>query len=175
MQVAARSGDVIKVNTRASWHSPTRGYVLSTYSAEEIDLIAVFCPEPRSYYLLPIEQFEGQSQVHLRLAPARNRQRAALHFASQYELGAVAQLAERLAGSEEARGSNPLSSTSEAGCPVVVGAHEFRNRFGWYMQRAAGGERFLVTRRGRGFARMLPPDEQPKLSTAPIRLPMKRR
>jgi prevent-host-death family protein len=38
-----------------------------------------------------------------------------------------------------------------------VGAHEFRNRFGWFMQRAAAGERFLVTRRNKPFARLLPP------------------
>jgi prevent-host-death family protein len=39
----------------------------------------------------------------------------------------------------------------------VVGAHQFRNLFGWYMQRAVGGESFLVTRRGKPFARLLPP------------------
>jgi len=36
----------------------------------------------------------------------------------------------------------------------VVGAHEFRNRFGWYMERAAVGEEILVTRRGRPQLRL---------------------
>jgi prevent-host-death family protein len=36
----------------------------------------------------------------------------------------------------------------------VVGAHEFRNRFGWYMQRAAAGEEILVTRRGKPSLRL---------------------
>jgi prevent-host-death family protein len=173
---AERRGDVIKLRIRSSWHSPTRGYVLSTYSRNEIDVIAAFCPDPRSCYLLPIEQFEGQSMVHLRLGPARNGQRAALHFASQYELGAVAQLAERRGGTAKAGGSNPPSSTPRSDSHEAVGAHEFRNRFGWYMQRAAGGERFLVTRRGHAFVRLLPAQEPAdQLSTAPIRLPMKRR
>jgi prevent-host-death family protein len=36
----------------------------------------------------------------------------------------------------------------------VVGANEFRNRFGWYMERAAAGEEFYVQRRGRPYVRM---------------------
>jgi len=36
----------------------------------------------------------------------------------------------------------------------VVGAHEFRNRFGWYMERAAAGEAILVTRRGKPHLRL---------------------
>jgi prevent-host-death family protein len=39
----------------------------------------------------------------------------------------------------------------------TVGAHEFRNRFGWYMDRAAAGDTFDVTRHGRAFARLSPP------------------
>jgi prevent-host-death family protein len=30
-----------------------------------------------------------------------------------------------------------------------VGAHDFRNRFGLFMQRASLGEKFFVTRRGK--------------------------
>jgi len=37
-----------------------------------------------------------------------------------------------------------------------VGAHEFRNHFGWYMQRAAAGESFDVTRRGKPYVRLVP-------------------
>ena len=42
----------------------------------------------------------------------------------------------------------------------MVGAHEFRNRFGWYMERAAAGESFVITRRGKPLA-CLSPTEQP--------------
>jgi prevent-host-death family protein len=93
--------------------------------------------------------------MHLRLAPTRNGQRAGLHFAEDYPLGAVAQLAERAPGRREARGSNPLSSTSSEDSRTVVGAHEFRNRFGWYMERAAAGEPILITRRGKAHLRLV--------------------
>jgi len=36
----------------------------------------------------------------------------------------------------------------------VIGAHEFRNRFGWYAERAAAGESILVTFRGRPHLRL---------------------
>ena len=36
----------------------------------------------------------------------------------------------------------------------MVGAHEFRNRFGWYMERAAAGESIVVTHRGRPQIRL---------------------
>jgi hypothetical protein len=57
----------------------------------------------------------------------------------------------------EVRGSSPLSSTSldpDSYAPAEVGAHEFRNRFGWYMERAAAGEEIRVSR-GRPYVRLL--------------------
>ena len=46
--------------------------------------------------------------------------------------------------------SRPATSTPSGphAAPVAVGAHEFRNRFGCYMERAAGDE-LLVTHRSR--------------------------
>jgi prevent-host-death family protein len=41
-----------------------------------------------------------------------------------------------------------------------VGANRFRNHFGYWMERAAGGEEILITRRGRRYARLGPPDSQ---------------
>jgi prevent-host-death family protein len=104
--------------------------------------------------------------VHLRLNPPRNGQRAALNWAAEYQLdGAVAQLGERRRGTPEATGSSPVSSTPQ-GAYETVGAHEFREQFGWYMQRASRGERFAITRRGKPFARLLPPHDQLDLSVA---------
>jgi len=37
----------------------------------------------------------------------------------------------------------------------TVGAHEFRNHFGYYMEQAAGGTEVLVSKRGRPFVRLL--------------------
>ena len=81
------------------------------------------------------------------------------NLAEDYEFtGAVAQLGERVAGSHEVRGSSPLSSISTApGSGLDLGAHEFRERFGYYMERAAAGEDILIRRHGRPFARLSPP------------------
>jgi prevent-host-death family protein len=152
---ASLQDDVIRVSVRGSWFSPGRGYVRSAYSGTEVDAVAAYCQARRECYLLPIDVIAGQTQVHLRLAPARNGQRAALHLAADYPLGAVAQLEERLAGSEEVRGSSPLSSTSPR-LAETVGAHEFRNRFGWYLERAAAGEEIRISRHGRAHARLCP-------------------
>lgn len=58
----------------------------------------------------------------------------------------------------EVRGSSPLSSTQDAAAPdpVSVGAHEFRNRFGYYLERAAGGAEVAISRHGRPYARLVP-------------------
>jgi prevent-host-death family protein len=48
---------------------------------------------------------------------------------------------------------------------VTVGAHEYRNHFGWYMERAAAGETFLITRRGKPYARLTAPQDQLEIPT----------
>jgi hypothetical protein len=142
-------------------HSPTRGYVKTTYSADEIDMIGVYCGELDSCYLLPVEQFAGQSIVTLRLRETKNRQRAALNWAVDHEFrGAVAQLEERCRGTAEVRGSSPLSSIEETpgdSHSVEVGAHVFRNHFGYYMECATAGQTILVRRRGKPYACLGPP------------------
>jgi prevent-host-death family protein len=50
---------------------------------------------------------------------------------------------------------------------VDVGAHEFRNHFGYYMDVAAVGNQILVRRHGRPFVRLLaatapPPAQEPR-------------
>ncbi len=153
-------GDTFKVRLESAYHSPTRGYVRAIYGADEIDAVAAYCDELGKCYLLPIRDFAGRTAVHLRVGPARNNQRASVHWATAYEFpGAVAQLEERLAGSEEVRGSSPLSSTADPSAPTKeesVGAHEFRNRFGVYLERVASGAEISVTRHGRPYARLVP-------------------
>ncbi len=89
------------------------GFVRGTYSADEIDAVAAYCHDTDMAYLLPIRECAGQSYVHLRLAPARNNQAVGVKWASQFEFGAVAQLGERLSGTQKVTGSSPVSSTSE--------------------------------------------------------------
>ena len=100
----------------------------------------------------PAPARQGGTGIHLRLSPPRNGQRACINLATQYELsGAVAQLEERRHGMAEVRGSSPLSSTSPEAVDeaIDVGAHRFRNHFGYYLEQAAAGRRIRVSRRGR--------------------------
>src|SRR4051812_44636529 len=115
------------------------------------------------------ELVAGKRQLHLRLNPPRNGQRACINLASEYRLGAIAQLGERSAGSRKVVGSSPTSSTPSADRTIVVGAHEFREKFAYWMERAAAGEEILITRRGRRYARLGPPD--PQLATRDIASP----
>jgi prevent-host-death family protein len=159
---APRHGDVVTVRLVTNRRGPA-GFVRTHYAAGEIDAVAAYCPNTDECYLLPAELVVDRTQLHLRLVPARNGQRASLHFASAYLLGAVAQLGERRLGRAEATGSSPVSSTPGGQgekSTETVGAHIFRNHFGWYMERAAAGDRFLVTRRGKPYVRLIPTVEQ---------------
>jgi prevent-host-death family protein len=148
-----RDAGVVKVNLQRCRHTPS-GYVYGSYSADEIDLVAVYCGALDRCYLLPISLAAGRRSIFLRLSPPRNGQRACIHREVDFRLtGAVAQGNERLSGRQEVVGSNPTSSTSAA---VEVGCHEFRNHFGYYLERAAAGEEVKISRRGRAYARLVP-------------------
>jgi prevent-host-death family protein len=147
---------VIKVNLTSTSCTPT-GYSRNTYAPGEVDLFAVYCGDQDRCYLLEAHELAGRRAIWLRLSEPRNGQRACVNLASDFSFdGAVAQLGERGAGSAQVRGSSPLSSTSFAP-PEVVGANQFRDRFGWYMERAAAGEVFEITRHGKPFVRITGP------------------
>jgi prevent-host-death family protein len=171
---ALRDG-VIAVRVSSSYHSPTRGYVKTTYDGSEIDAIGVYCGDLDRCYLLPVDLVAGRGMVHLRVERAKNNQRAALNWAADYELGAVAQLAERPNGIREAEGSNPSSSTPDSQStttPIEVGAHKFRNHFGYYMERAAGGTEIVIRRHGTPYARLSPAKRADSYSNRHRVLPM---
>ena len=147
-------GAVIKVNLVSSWCTPT-GYERRYYTENEIDLVAVYCEELGRCYLLPSKLVANRRGIDLRVKPPKNGQRACLNLAVDFELpGAVAQLEEHLHGMQGARGSSPLSSTPSQPEVVSVGANQFRNHFGYYIERAADGHEVLVTRRGRPYVRV---------------------
>lgn len=159
---------VICVRVGGSRHTPN-GYVTSTYTSDEVDAIAVYCGELAQTFLVPIEVAAGKRQLHLRLNSPRNSQRACINLASDYQLGAIAQLGERSAGSRKVVGSSPTSSTHSAdgdSSEITVGAHLFRNHFGYWMERAAAGDEILITRRGRRYACLGPPDRLATTDTA---------
>ena len=169
---ASLQAGVVVVRVRSSYHSPTRGYVRATYDGSQIDAVAVYCGDLDRCYLLPVDLFAGRGMVHLRLERAKNNQRAALNWAADYELGAIAQLEERLTGSQEVVGSSPTSSTSTfdvgltlkfpdrdcfADLKQTVGMDEFYAKLAQYVRRAEAGEETLVTRWGRPVAQLVPP------------------
>jgi prevent-host-death family protein len=157
---ANRKGDVIAVHLASSRRGPN-GYIRKNYSPAEIDAIGVYCGDLDRCFLIPIEDIPDRWAVQLRLAPPRNGQRAAVNFADEYELGAVAQWEERCRGTAEAGGSSPPSSTNRKYSIKSfeeVGAHQFRNHFGHFMERASQGAEVLVRRRGKPYARLCPPE-----------------
>ncbi len=109
---ANRRGDVVAIHVGTCRHSPTQGYLRTRYTAEEVEGIAAYCQDLDRCFFIPIRDFEGQTHLHLRLAPARNNQLVGVKLAADYPLGAVAQLGERCHGMAEVRGSSPLSSTA---------------------------------------------------------------
>jgi prevent-host-death family protein len=158
------AGAVIKVSLQ-TYCLTYAGQRRTSYTEDEIDLLAVYCGALDRCYLLPSALVANRREISLRLLPTLNRQRACVNLAEDFNLvGAVAQLEERDAGSVEARGSSPLSSTPSA---VDVGCHEFRNHFGYYLERAAAGAEIRISRRGRPYARLVPAEPaQPQLAAA---------
>src|SRR3954451_11991305 len=67
------NGECVVVRTGTSRLTPG-GYVRTTYSADEIDAIAIYCDALNRCFLMPIEELAGQSYLHLRIAPSRNNQ-----------------------------------------------------------------------------------------------------
>jgi PD-(D/E)XK endonuclease len=168
---ATHKGDVVHIHV-GRCRTRKRGYVRTTYQAGELDALAAYCQPLHKCYLLPAEMVVGRYSIQLRTAPARNMQRAAINFAADYELGAVAQLAERVGGTDEAEGSSPSSSTPEpagdagivfpdrdsfADLKQTVGMEEFDTKLGQYVRLAESGKEINVTRWGRSVARLVPP------------------
>jgi prevent-host-death family protein len=148
--------DVVVVSLAGSRLTPS-GYLRSPYTADEIDFFGVYCGELDRSFLVPVARAAGMHQLHLRLVPPRNGQRACITLADDFDFeGAIAQLGERRHGMAEVVGSSPTSSTPVAGPPTIVGSNRFRDHFGDWMDRAAAGEQVLVTRRGRPLVRLSP-------------------
>ena len=94
------------------------GLLTQLYSADEIDAFAASCADVNQCYLLPIEAFAGRRNIQLRLGPTKNNRAQGINWAKDYEFaatlgrrGAIAQLGERLAGSQKVAGSSPAGST----------------------------------------------------------------
>ena len=107
----ARMGNVVSVRLHSSRRITGGGHLRRSYEATDVDVLAGYCAELDTCYYLPISLVQGRRQLHLRLAPARNNQRTGLKWARHYQdIGAIAQLGERRAGSAKVAGSSPASS-----------------------------------------------------------------
>jgi hypothetical protein len=104
---ATRYDDIIIVRCYSARRA-REGLRRRLYTAAEIDAFAAYCAELDRCFFLPIEKFEGRSQLHLRLSATRNNQALGINWADDFDFaarlgdhrGAVAQLGERLAGSQ---------------------------------------------------------------------------
>ena len=93
------------------------GWKKTTYSAAEVDVIGAYCMELDRCFLIPIELVAARPTIQLRIAPTRNNQRRRINWADDFdfaakleEQGAIAQLEERLRGTQEVGGSSPPGS-----------------------------------------------------------------
>ena len=115
---AVQNGGVVTIRTRRCRRG-REGLIHRRYEAHEIDAIAAYCAQTNKCYLLPHEMSVERATVQLRLAACRNNQRTGVHWAQEYELGAtlarllgpIAQLGERLSGTQKVAGSSPAGST----------------------------------------------------------------
>lgn|SRR5438309_2800867 len=115
---AVHRGNVVAITCRTNRRGP-EGFIRRVYRDGEIDAIAAYCESVKACYLLPVELSVHRAAVQLRLAPTLNNQRQRVNWAQDFELGAtlrrlqgpIAQLGERVAGSDEVVGSSPTGST----------------------------------------------------------------
>ena len=110
---ATTRGNAVVVRARTSRRGPGGRLIQGTYGRDEIDMVAAYCPENGNCYFIPFSRVPLSGSMYLRLGSARNGQKLGLNWAADYELGAIAQLGERRAGSAKVVGSSPTSSTSE--------------------------------------------------------------
>ena len=113
---ARRYGDVIVVRLYSNRRA-REGLRRRLYSADEIDAFAAYCLELDRCFFIPISE-APRHELRLRVAPTKNNQRSKVRLADDFDFaarlrrhqGAVAQLGERVAGSDEVTGSSPVGS-----------------------------------------------------------------
>jgi len=81
---ARRLSGVLSVRLQTSRHTPG-GYVRTSYTADEVDVIAAYSPELHRGFLIPIAEASGRRSFHLRLDPTRNNQAQGINWARDYE------------------------------------------------------------------------------------------
>jgi hypothetical protein len=94
---------VLSVRLQTSRCTPS-GYVRTSYTAAEVDLVAAYSPELRRGFLIPIKEASGRRSMQLRLDPARNNQSERIKWARDYEFASGV---ERLRAKHDERRGKP--------------------------------------------------------------------
>jgi hypothetical protein len=124
---ASRYRDVIVIRCYLARRGPGGKLLSRRYTSAEADVFAAYSLDVDQCFLLPPAMWAERRELHLRISPTRNNQARRVNWAKDYEFaatlkafGAVAQLGERLAGSQKVTGSSPVGSTR-----VVLGPNGF--------------------------------------------------
>jgi hypothetical protein len=80
-------GDVVVVRCYSARRA-REGLRKRVYRAAEVDFIAAYCPELDRSFLLTSDEFDGRTQVDLRVEPCRNNQRLGVNWAEDFALDA---------------------------------------------------------------------------------------
>jgi hypothetical protein len=81
---ARRLSGVLSVRLQTSRHTPG-GYVRTSYTAAEVDVIAAYSPELHRGFVIPIEEASGRRSIRLRLDTPKNNQAERIKWARDYE------------------------------------------------------------------------------------------
>ncbi len=114
---AALHGDTLSIRSCSS-RRVRSGHRKRSYTADEIDAFAAYCAGLDRCFFLPIELFPQQREIRLRVTPSRNSQKRGINWADDFDFaarlgrhhGAIAQLGERLSGTQKVAGSSPAGS-----------------------------------------------------------------
>jgi hypothetical protein len=87
-KLARRLAGVLSVHPSTCRLTP-RGYVRTTYAANEIDAVGVYSPHLHRCFLIPIDEISGRREVHLRLDPTKNNQSDRIKWARDYDFPVV--------------------------------------------------------------------------------------
>jgi hypothetical protein len=120
---ASLHGGVVAIRAYSCRRS-SRGVLKRGYSPHEIDAVAGYCLALDRCFYIPMEWLGSRTTVQLRLRPTRNNQRDRINWAEDFAFerlafdtpGAIAQLGERLRGTQEVGGSSPPGSTYLFAC-----------------------------------------------------------
>jgi len=87
-KLAQHLAGVLCVHVSTSRYTP-RGYVRTSYTADEIDAVGAYSPELRRCFLIPVDEVSGRRALSLRLDPTRNNQSDRIRWARDYEFDAM--------------------------------------------------------------------------------------